>query len=406
MTNMLLRTARQQQGWSQQQLADFAGVSLSTIERAERGEPIRVDNLERICSCLEKTPEQLGLMPSYEEVKRRDANKAIAGLVSGLFISSTGITNVPPLAELWADDLLTIYARGIAACQDLYYNGNPHQVEAILPLYTHQTALLAGQPGTLQQSAAKLASQAYQMACELATDREDFGTARQAGQQAFTYAQLAKDANLQVNALISLANLGWHLSSAQPCYIRRHSRDALQAYQQAVSLLDNNVTPLLKGRTYAGIAEVYAMRGEFQEAMRAMGLAYEHFPMKPEDDPAYPYLRASRYSLYVFGDAQSRLLLHQPKEAEKALIAMQKETHDPEIEPITKVDLLYYQAEAQIQQGEMEPSVTILTEAATLAKGLGSRLYFNKLAASYHHLEEQRPKERVVTALEEVFQPW
>jgi transcriptional regulator with XRE-family HTH domain len=406
MTNMLLRTARQQQGWSQQQLADFAGVSLSTIERAERGEPIRVDNLERICSCLEKTPEQLGLIKGYEEVKRRDANKAIAGLVSGLFISSTGITNVPPLAELWADDLLAIYARGIAACQDLYYNGNPHQVEAILPLYTHQTALLAQQTGTLQRSAARLASQAYQMACELATDREDFGAARQAGQQALTYAQIAKDANLQVNALISLANLGWHLSSAQPCYIRRHSRDALQAYQQAVSLLDKNVTPLLKGRTYAGIAEVYAMRGEFQEAMRAMGLAYEHFPMKPEDDPAYPYLRASRYSLYVFGDAQSRLLLHQPKEADKALIAMQKETNDPEIEPITKVDLLYYQAEAQIQQGEIAPSVTILTEAATLAKSLGSRLYFNKLAASYHQLEEQWPKERVVTALAEVFQPW
>jgi len=151
---------------------------------------------------------------------------------------------------------------------------------------------------------------------------------------------------------------------------------------------------------------VYAMRSQLQEAMRAMGLAYEHFPVKPEDDPAYPYLRASRYSLYVFGDAQSRLLLHQPKEAEKALIAVQKETNDPEIEPITKVDLLYYQAEVQIQQGELERSATILTEAATLAKSLGSRLYFNKLAASYHQLEEQWPKERVVTALEEVFQSW
>ncbi len=148
------------------------------------------------------------------------------------------------------------------------------------------------------------------------------------------------------------------------------------------------------------------MHGQFQEAMRAMGLAYEHFPMKPEDDPAYPYLRASRYSLYVFGDAQSRLLLSQLKEADKALIAMQQETNDPEIEPITKVDLLYYQAEAQIQQGELEPSTTILTEAATLAKSLGSRLYFNKLAASYHQLEDQWPREPLVTALEEVFQPW
>ena len=166
------------------------------------------------------------------------------------------------------------------------------------------------------------------------------------------------------------------------------------------------MTPLLKGRTYAGIAEVYAMRGQLQEAMQAMGLAYEHFPMKPEDDAAYLYLRSSRYSLYVFGDAQSRLLLRQPKEADRALLAMQKETHDPEIEPITKVDLLYYQAEAQIQQEELEPSVTMLTEAATLAKNLGSRLYFNKLAVQYHQLELRWPKEPSVSALEAIFQPW
>jgi transcriptional regulator with XRE-family HTH domain len=407
MKNTLLRAARLQNRWSQQQLADFAGVSLSTVERAERGEPSRVDNIERLCACLQKTPEQLGLINIEDyEVNRRQANKTIAGLVSGLFITSTGIADLPPLAELWADDLLTIYARGIAACQDLYYNGNPCQVEAILPLYSHQTTLLAQQTGTLQHSVARLASQAYQLACELATDREDFGTARQAGQQAFSYARFAGDSNLQVAALISLANLGWHLSSAQPSFICKHSKDALQAYKQAVSLLGNNVTPLLKGRTYAGIAEVYAMRGQFQEAMWAMGLAYEHYPMKPEDDPAYPYLRASRYSLFVFGDAQSRLLLGQPKEADKALVAMQKETNDPQIEPITKVDLLYYQAEAQIQQGELKPASTILTEAAQLAKSLGSRLYFNKLAASYHQLEEQWPKEPLVVGLEEVFQPW
>src|SRR5947209_19935017 len=89
MKNMLLRTARQQKGWNQQQLADFAGVSLSTIERAERGEPIRVDNLQRLCTCLQKTPEQLGLLNTEDrEVNRRQANKTIAGLVSALLITS------------------------------------------------------------------------------------------------------------------------------------------------------------------------------------------------------------------------------------------------------------------------------------------------------------------------------
>ncbi|MBV9707219.1 MAG: helix-turn-helix domain-containing protein [Chloroflexi bacterium] len=311
--------------------------------------------------------------------------------------SSTGQTDPSLWTRLWADDLLAIYARGIAACQDLYFSGRPHEVEALLPLYCDQTALLARQPSPLQPPAASLASQAQQLACELATDREDFGLAQRAGQQAFAYAQLAADSNLQVASLIGLANLGWH---------RKLSTAALQAYKQAVSLLNENVTPLLKGRTYAGMAEVYAMRGQLQEAMRAMGLAYEHYPLKPEDDPAYPYLRASRYSLYVFGDAQTRLFLGQPKEADKALVAMQKETNDLQIEPITKVDMLYYQAEVQIQQGEIEPSSVLLTEAATLAKDLGSRLYFDKLAANYQRLQTQWPREPLLVALEDVFQPW
>ncbi len=392
--------AREKKHWSREEAGKTLGIDHNTLYRWESGRTMPHGyHIRKLCEMYGKSAEELGLKEQPIEVPH-------APPVSELFTTSSGIIDAPPFADVWAEDLLTIYARGIAACQDLYYNGNPQHVEALLPLYSQQTALLAQQTGPLHQAAARLAAQAYQLTCELATDREDFGTAKQAGQQAFIYAQRARDVNVQVHALISLANLAWHLSSAQSRFIQKHSKDALQAYQQAVLLLDQNATPLLKGRTYAGMAEVYALRGQFQEAMRAMGLAYEHFPMKPEDDPAYPYVRASRYSLYVFGDAQARLLLGQPKEAEHALIAMQKETHDPEIEPITKVDLLYYQAEAKIQQGEIQPAMTILTEAALLAKSLGSRLYFNKLAASYHQLEKQWPKERVVTTVEEVFQPW
>lgn len=62
MKNTLLRGARLRKGWSQQQLADFAAIGRSTVERAERGKPIRVDNIQWVCACLEKTPEQLGLV--------------------------------------------------------------------------------------------------------------------------------------------------------------------------------------------------------------------------------------------------------------------------------------------------------------------------------------------------------
>ena len=71
MRNTLLRTERRRHGWSQQQLADFALVSLSTVERAERGEPIRVDSIQRLCECLSKTAEELGLLHLEQKVTGR-----------------------------------------------------------------------------------------------------------------------------------------------------------------------------------------------------------------------------------------------------------------------------------------------------------------------------------------------
>jgi transcriptional regulator with XRE-family HTH domain len=46
---------------TQQQLADFASVSVSTIERAERGEPISIDSIQRICEYFGKGAGELGL---------------------------------------------------------------------------------------------------------------------------------------------------------------------------------------------------------------------------------------------------------------------------------------------------------------------------------------------------------
>lgn len=60
--NHPLRIERLLRGWSQQQLADFARISLNSVARAERGEPLRVDICRLLCNCLGKEkPEDLGL---------------------------------------------------------------------------------------------------------------------------------------------------------------------------------------------------------------------------------------------------------------------------------------------------------------------------------------------------------
>lgn len=366
-----LKQARLSRGWTQRKVAQAIDTDEKRIGEWERGEasPSPVFR-ERLCQLFGCRAEDLGLIPSVAPI-----------LATGL----------------WHDDLVSVYHQGVLALHDLYFRGNPYHVETILPLYSAQTAALV-QPGPLSKPAARVASLAQQLACELATDREDFGAAHQAGQQALRFAQIAEDRNLQVASLIGLANLGFH---------RRQSTIARAAYERAIGLFDETVTPLLKGRTLAGAAEVYAMRQEYQDAMRAMGQAYEVYPMNPEEDPAYPYIHASRYALYVFGDTQSRLFLNQPKEADAALTALDREANtDAENEPVTMLDLLYYRAESTAQQDELEASGAALEQAGLLAKQLGSRLYFGKLVETYESLRARWPHEHQIAQLADVFASW
>jgi hypothetical protein len=236
------------------------------------------------------------------------------------------------------------------------------------------------------------ASQAWQLTQEVAADSEDFGTAQHACQQAIMYAQLAGDANLQVAAYIRQANTHFH---------RRQSRLALGAYEQTKPLL-TQTSPLLQGRVYAGMAEIHGMRGEKQAALIAVGRAHEVYPQHPENDPAFDYTHATRYELYVFGEAQTYLFLDQPADAARALDYAQMHIVDPH-QPISQVDLLYYQAQAHAGQGELEAAKSTLLEGVRLARNLGSRLYFSKLAETSEALQRRWPHEAQVNALREAF---
>jgi tetratricopeptide (TPR) repeat protein len=64
-----LRVERARRNFSQRMLADFAGVSHSTIVRAERAERLGADARQRICDYLGKSSEELGLIPAVPVVQ-------------------------------------------------------------------------------------------------------------------------------------------------------------------------------------------------------------------------------------------------------------------------------------------------------------------------------------------------
>ena len=66
----LLRAERRGRAWTQQHLADFAQVSVPTVQRAERGEALRMDTVQLLCAALGKTPQELGLVGVDEDEVR------------------------------------------------------------------------------------------------------------------------------------------------------------------------------------------------------------------------------------------------------------------------------------------------------------------------------------------------
>ena len=184
MKNTLLQAARRQKGWSQQQLADFAEISPSTVGRAERGEPIRVDNIERLCACLQKTPEQLGLVNTGDQsVNRRQAIKAIgtagASLVVGLSSSPTASQETDrEIDRLIARKLTRLQHWVVDGFQDgtqlrwqLYYTSRNSLTDDGLLSQIARLEQLADDGGDHYQRVCRILAQNYQLAGSLARDR-------------------------------------------------------------------------------------------------------------------------------------------------------------------------------------------------------------------------------------------
>ena len=456
--NKNLRRERELKGWSQRALAGFINTNEQAVNRWESGlhKPNRHFQTQ-LCQIFGKNAAELGFMDEPEVTNERkeaqgqvdkecpieypfshqlkqdneqqemftllsqaipqdiispaseqggiDLNKlrrlllkGTLGLATGASLSELGplVINQPTSVTILNEGFVTKANATIKYCWQLYYSGESFLIEMFLPTFLTQVALLVQQPSKYQKQLTYIISQAYQLSCELATDQENYGSALDLGQRALMYAEYAGDIDLQVAVLMRLANLYFH---------RKQSLYALRTYQQAIPLL-NDASPLLCGRIYAGLAEVYAMRNQKQEALSQIGLAHEHYPVQPNFDRAYYYTHITRYSLYVFGEGQTRLYLNQPKEAAEQFTYVEKQLLGSETEILSRVDLFYYQAEASRMLGDLENSSVYVQEAVKLAKNANSRLYYNKILATYQEMRKKWQHESKVSDLEELFQPW
>src|SRR3989338_8542583 len=71
-----IQELRMKRGWPQEQLAEFAGISLKSVQRAESGKSISLDTLQALASALDVTVEYL------VEIKAKERENAKASAPS------------------------------------------------------------------------------------------------------------------------------------------------------------------------------------------------------------------------------------------------------------------------------------------------------------------------------------
>lgn len=403
-----LRKERHRRGWKQQQLADFAQIGLSTVERAERGEGVSLESVQRLCNCLGKSPEQLGLLKieyqtsqanTTEEDKAMDANKRNSIQKIGTVVGSSLLLNYTlgslPFglgqrgSKLHDEEVLDICKIEIPIWWRLYFEGHHTEIRQVLPSHLFRLSTLAERPSRYQQLAGNLAAQAHQLAYMLTIQQQDFNTALMHTKQAFQYGAITEDSNLQASALIR---------EGYVYYLVNDPESMLYLYQKALQYCDK-VPPLIQGRTYTGLAKAHAFLKQAQEADHFLGLVRDTFPEHPEKEPAYAYTHWDSFTPANY-EVVSYLQLNQPKSAWEVC---EKIAHTETLRTTHRVELLVRQAETSFALGKMNQCCSYVEQAVIAALKLGSELRYSEAYNVYNLMVEKWPRERQVKELMDLF---
>ena len=346
--------------------------------------------------------QQTGSRQSLESdlpVDRREVTKQIGSLLT-LFATPDVLFPLQPLLQL-ADTpkgpgidegTFDSFAQLNEICRQLSEGSDLKMAESILWTYLPKVELIARLSSEHQQTAASIAAHGYLLAASLAGHRNNLLERLRLSEQALLYGELANDVNLQVVALRQIA-------ISFDCF-RRPDR-VLQTYQRALPHL-HATSPLLRACIYADISGAHAQLGQQQEAYRFIGMAYDHFPEHPENEPSYLHT-ICRYASLIFWEGLNHLLLAQPQQAEAIFTkidGIQSPLPNPER---NRAEVLNYQVETFIALGNMEQACRYLEAALQAATTIGSRRRFQETVTLFQQMRTTWPYEQRVQQLADLF---
>ncbi len=178
---------------------------------------------------------------------------------------------------------------------------------------------------------------------------------------------------------------------------------ALKTYQEALALPSfSTVSPLLRGRVYAGLAGTHAYYSQTAQALSFLSQAKEIYPIEPESDPTYPFAICDGNTLALW---EGLTLKHTDNYADafSAFIRFGKLTPLPNLLELNRVEHLNYAASVAIRQRDLDASAVYLDAAESVAWQIQDATRLSEVRDSLRSMRLLWPTEAKVKALQEKF---
>lgn len=422
--NMLLRRERELKGWSQQKLAEKLGTNEQAVNRWENGvhKPNRYFQTQ-LCQIFGKNAEELGFMDetfalhneelrliaedisrqdittqnigSSDTVNRREVMKYLSLL--GLTLTATSTLSINPASSLdtriFDTETLSQFKKLTDVCLQLSEGSQLETAERILWSYLPDVEAIAQQSSRYQQATANITSQCYLIAASLVGHHNNLQARHFFSEKALLYGKIAQDYNLQAAALRQIAVTFDYMVRPQK---------VLQTYQQALPVL-HEVSPLLRSCIYAALSGVSAQLQLRQEASRYIGMAFEHFPEKHENEPHYLRLINANYNTLILWSGLNQLELGQPQTANKLLNQLEVFKPTTNIPKRIRAELLIQQARTLVAVKDVEQACAYLELAITLSADIKSNRRMQEAFEIFLSVRQAWPHQKCVQDLGDLF---
>ena len=329
-----------------------------------------------------------------QAISRRQALVTLAALPTAL-IFGPGL-----LSETAIEEFLPQCAASVTACWHLMKGKGFLSVGEVLSRFVPSLTALALRSSKYQMSAASLATQASIIQGILAMHQLNFAQREAHCKEAVRSAIISQNNRLQA---VSLMYLGYTYSH---CYYPRQPQKAIPLFHQAMRALEDK-TSLLYSDILMGLSEAYAQCKEEQEALRYSGLAQEHFPAYPENDPSFIYADCGLNTLYQWtGKMYLQLADHFPDAGyqQQASGNLLQSIGVSSISDRSANETVIYQADSARLLGELGIYAKSLRQATKMAIQIGSRRRYHDAVLVYERTPQAWKSEPPIKLLaKEVF---